>query len=46
MQTLVWHNGLILSAVENISPLTIWGLFPRLLAVVYMIAFTIYAVRN
>src|SRR5215813_9285334 len=30
----------LLSAIENISPLTIWGVFPRLLAVVYMIAFT------
>src|SRR5262245_21210520 len=40
MQALVLHNVLILPAVENISPLAIWGVFPRLLAVVYLIAFT------
>src|SRR5215475_4383900 len=29
----------ILSAIENLSPLTVWGLFPRLLGVVYLIVF-------
>ncbi len=29
----------ILLPMENLSPLTVWGLFPRLLGVIYLIAF-------
>ncbi|MGH9849844.1 MAG: hypothetical protein ACREBD_08295 [Blastocatellia bacterium] len=29
----------VLPAIENLEPLTVWGLFPRLLGAVYLIAF-------